>query len=158
MLKRLVVLLSLAVACSGARPPAPTPSPALAAGAVEPQGTPLPPTKGIPGERGSLALSADTRPRDQAMLGDFVRARTAQLNFWYTEALANKPGLAGSVAVAVTITGQGDVTDVRVIKRSWDGPAAVALEDCIGARIRSWKFPRADAPVGTYPFSLSFTK
>jgi hypothetical protein len=170
MQMRLAVLVPLVIACSHARPaetaPAPRarPTSEVNAATVEPQGTPRSTSvASVPGERGSPLLPTADAPRPDAArslaeLGDFVRARSAQLNFCYTEALSGTPKLAGSVSVAVTITSTGDVTDVKVIKRSWDGPGTKALEQCIGNKIRSWKFPRADVPVGTYPFSLSFTK
>ena len=96
--------------------------------------------------------------RNPATIGDFVRTRSAQMNFCYQEALVTNPTLAGAVAVAVTITSAGDVTQADVIKRSWSGKGTEALESCIRARVRTWKFPASDAPTGTYPFSLSFTR
>jgi hypothetical protein len=96
--------------------------------------------------------------RDLATLGEFVRAHTAQMNFCYQEALVSTPNLAGAVALAVTITSEGDVTDVRVTRRSWTGKPNENFESCIRAKVRSWKFPPTDAPVGTFPLSLSFTR
>jgi TonB family protein len=92
------------------------------------------------------------------MIGSFARARSAQMNFCYTEALAENPKLAGAVAVALTITSAGDVTEAEVVRRSWSGRGTDVLEACILARVRTWKFQESDAPTGTYPFSLSFTK
>ena len=80
------------------------------------------------------------------------------MNFCYEEALVADPKLAGAIAVAVTITSTGDVTDANVTKRSWSGKGSETLEACVRARVKTWKFPASDAPTGTYPFSLSFTK
>ena len=96
--------------------------------------------------------------RNPSTIGDFVRTRSAQMNFCYEEALVANPKLAGAIAVAVTITSAGDVTDASVTKRSWSGKGSEVLEQCVRARVRTWKFPASEAPTGTYPFSLSFTK
>ena len=105
------------------------------------------------------SASASSAPgRNPTTIGDFVRTRSAQMNFCYEEALVANPKLAGAIAVAVTITSAGDVTDASVTNRSWSGKGSDVLESCVRARVKSWKFPASDAPTGTYPFSLSFTK
>jgi len=96
--------------------------------------------------------------RSPESIGEFVRARSAQMNFCYEEALVVNPKLAGALAVAVTITSGGDVTEASITKRSVMGKGSQQLEDCVRARVKTWRFPSSDAPTGTYPFSVSFTK
>lgn len=110
-------------------------------------------------KRSNAGTAAESAPgRSLATIGDFVRMRTAQMNFCYEEALTTNPKLAGAIAVAITITSAGDVTNADVTKRSWSGKGTDEVEACVRARVRTWKFPASDAPTGTYPFSLSFTK
>ena len=96
--------------------------------------------------------------RSPETIGEFVRARSAQMNFCYEEALIVNPKLAGALSVAVTITSGGDVADASITKRSVSGKGSQQLEECVRARVKTWKFPSSDAPTGTYPFSVSFTK
>jgi len=169
MMHRLLPLLpALAVACSRAAPPNTSVPPQAAKLAVEQQGS----AAASPGVAASTSAGAPPAAaaaaprevysagsvRDVSALGNFVRSRSAQMNYCYKEALARNPKLAGAVGVAITITGSGDVADVNVVRRSWSGPGTEQLEGCIRSTIRAWKFPSADAPLGTYPFSLSFTK
>jgi hypothetical protein len=96
--------------------------------------------------------------RSADLFGEYVRSRSAQMNFCYKEALNAYPKLAGAINLAVTIASSGDVTRVEVTKRSWSGPGTEQVEGCIRAKIRAWKFPASEAPTTTFPFTLSFTK
>jgi hypothetical protein len=97
--------------------------------------------------------------RNVADLGDYVRSRNSQLQFCYQEyGLKVNPGLAGSVSVAVTLTGAGSVTGVDITRRTWSGPGASEAENCIRQRIAGWKFPPSDQGGGTYSFAFSFSK
>lgn len=99
------------------------------------------------------------RGRDVSELGTFVREREAQLRNCYTQyGLAANPNLAGTINVAITITGSGNVTGVNITSRTWGGAGASAAESCIVGRIRSWKFPSSDLGGGTYAFPFNFTK
>jgi hypothetical protein len=92
-------------------------------------------------------------------LGDYVRGRNSQLQFCYSEyGLKTNPQLAGSVAVAVTLTSDGGVTNVDITKRTWSGPGASEAESCIKQRISGWKFPSSEHGGGTYAFSFSFSR
>ncbi|HVE78637.1 MAG TPA: AgmX/PglI C-terminal domain-containing protein [Gemmatimonadaceae bacterium] len=95
--------------------------------------------------------------RDVSELGTFVRSRESQLRFCYVEqGLKVNPNLAGTVTVAVTLTGGGNVTGVNITNRSWSGPGASEAESCIRNRVREWRFPAGDAG-GTYSFPFNFT-
>jgi hypothetical protein len=97
--------------------------------------------------------------RNVADLGDYVRGRNSQLQFCYSEyGLKVNPQLAGSVAVAVTLTSDGSVTGVDITKHTWSGPGVAEAESCIKQRISGWKFPSSDRGGGTYSFSFSFSR
>jgi hypothetical protein len=97
--------------------------------------------------------------RDVSDLGTFVRSRESQLRFCYVEqGLKVNPSLAGTVNVAISLTGSGNVTGVDIRSRTWSGPGSAEAEQCIVSRIRSWKFPSSAAGGGTYSFPFNFTK
>jgi hypothetical protein len=97
--------------------------------------------------------------RDVGELGQFVRSRESQLRFCYQEyGLKANPSLAGTVTVAISLTGSGDVTGVNITNRTWSGPGASEAESCIRSKIESWRFPASDAGGGTYSFPFNFTK
>jgi hypothetical protein len=97
--------------------------------------------------------------RNVADLGDYVRGRNSQLQFCYSEyGLKVNPQLAGSVAVAVTLTSEGSVTGVDITKHTWSGPGSAEAESCIKQRISGWKFPSSEHGGGTYSFSFSFSR
>lgn len=107
-----------------------------------------------------IAAPMDAGPgRDVSELGTFVRSRESQLRFCYVEhGLKVNPSLAGTINVAITMTGSGSVTDVDVTSRTWGGNGSSAAEQCIVQRIRSWKFPPSPAGGGTYSFPFNFTR
>lgn len=97
--------------------------------------------------------------RDVSELGSFVRSRESQLRFCYVEyGLKANPSLAGTVTVAITLTGSGTVTGADITNRTWSGSGASEAESCIQGKIRSWKFPSSAAGGGTYSFPFNFTK
>ena len=96
--------------------------------------------------------------RDVSDLGTFVRSRESQLRYCYTErGLKQNPNLAGTITVAITLTGAGNVTAADVTSRTWSGAGAADAESCIRSRIRSWKFPSDSRGGGTYAFPFNFT-
>ena len=97
--------------------------------------------------------------RDVGELGQFVRSRESQLRFCYQEyGLKANPSLAGTVTVAISLTGSGDVTGVNITNRTWSGAGASEAESCIRNKIESWRFPSSDAGGGTYSFPFNFTR
>jgi hypothetical protein len=97
--------------------------------------------------------------RDVGELGAFVRSRESQLRFCYVEyGLKANPSLAGTINVAITLTGTGNVTGVQVNSRTWGGAGSSEAESCIRSRIRGWKFPASSAGGGTYSFPFNFTR
>jgi hypothetical protein len=97
--------------------------------------------------------------RDVGELGQYVRSRESQLRFCYQEyGLKTNPSLAGTINVAITLTGSGNVTDVDINSRTWGGAGASETESCIRGKIQSWRFPSSSAGGGTYSFPFNFTK
>jgi hypothetical protein len=97
--------------------------------------------------------------RDVGELGTAVRSHDSQLKFCYDEyGLKVNPGLAGSVTLAITLTGAGAVTNVAVTRRTWSGPGATESESCILGKARDWRFPASTAGGGTFEFSFNFTR
>jgi hypothetical protein len=97
--------------------------------------------------------------RNVAELGNYVRGRQSQLQFCYQEfGLKVNPQLAGTVGVAVTLTGAGKVTGVDITRRTWSGPGSAEAERCIRERVMGWSFPPSDQGGGSYSFSFVFSK
>jgi hypothetical protein len=97
--------------------------------------------------------------RDVGELGTAVREHESQLRFCYDEyGLKVNPDLAGSVTVAITLTGSGSVTNAVVSRRTWSGPGAAPAEGCIVQKARAWRFPVSSAGGGTFEFSFNFSK
>ncbi len=97
--------------------------------------------------------------RDVGALGDFVRSRESQLRFCYVEyGLKANPSLAGTIDVAITITGSGSVSNAAITSRTWGGAGASEAESCIRSKIESWRFPSSSSGAGTYSFPFNFTK
>ena len=96
--------------------------------------------------------------RDVPALGDYVRSRQAQLQSCYTQqGLTVNPKLAGTINVAITMTGSGGVTGVDATAGSMSGAGTPEVTSCIESKIRGWRFPSSDAGGGTYSFPFSFT-
>ena len=71
---------------------------------------------------------------------------------------ADRPSLAGTVNVAVTLTGAGNVTGVNITNHTWSGAGSQETEACIKQKILGWHFPSSDQGGGTYSFSFVFSK
>jgi TonB family protein len=93
-------------------------------------------------------------PKD--LINAVVQRNRAQIRACYDAALQRNPNLRGKVTVAFTIDPNGRVTYAGV-KESTIGDSG--LENCIIARVKSWQFPKPEAPVITevsaYPFYLN---
>ena len=97
--------------------------------------------------------------RDVGELGTSVREHESQLRFCYDEyGLKLNPALAGSVTIAITMTGGGSVTNAAVSRRTWSGPGSAETESCVLQKVREWRFPSSSAGGGTFEFSFNFTK
>jgi TonB family protein len=86
-----------------------------------------------------------------------VRERHLLLQFCYESARAAQPGLAGTATVSLLLDDQGGVQDALVERRSWSGDGS-AVEDCVLAKVRRWRFPTAEEPeASSQTFTLIFS-
>ncbi len=111
------------------------------------------------GQKGEAAISIVSE-NIQVLSGlskDLIEATVnryrSQIRGCYDAALTRNPKVKGKVTMAFVISPQGVVKTVNV-KESTVGDGG--LEQCIASRIRSWQFPKPEAPVDTdvaaYPF------
>ena len=91
-------------------------------------------------------------------VGTFVRGREPELRFCYEESLKVNPSLAGSVTVAITLSGGGAISDARVTRRTWSGRGAAEAEACMLRAISAWRLAGPGRGSGTYSFPFSFTR
>ena len=91
-------------------------------------------------------------------MGDFVRSRNPQLQFCYEETRAKNPKLAGSATIGVLLAPDGSVTRADVLSRSWKGGGADEVEECVLAKVKTWKFPTDGSTARPYSFSAVFTR
>ena len=94
---------------------------------------------------------------DRDAIAAVINRNLGQVRFCYEQGLQGDPNLSGRVAVDFTIGGNGAVKLANVGNSSLN---AKSIEDCIVARLKSWKFP---LPMGgvdvqvSYPFVLRRT-
>src|SRR5687767_11503461 len=91
--------------------------------------------------------------------GNFVRARSPQLQFCYEDTRAASPYLAGSATIAVTLGPSGNVLNADIIRRTWSGKGSEVVEACVLSRVRGWRFPAIGTDeVLTHSFAVIFTR
>lgn len=111
------------------------------------------------GQKGEAAISIVSE-NIQVLSGlskDLIEATVnryrSQIRGCYEAALTRNPKTKGKVVMSFTISPQGVVKTANVKESS---VADGGLEQCIASRIRSWQFPKPEAPVDTdvaaYPF------
>lgn len=93
-------------------------------------------------------------PKD--VINAVVQRHRAEIRACYDAALQRNPGLRGKVVIAFSIQPNGIVSAASVKESSLgDG----GIENCITSRVRTWVFPKPEAPVVTevsaYPFYLN---
>ena len=129
----------------------------ISAGCVTPPPAKVVATPG-PAPRTSAAR-APAPSNGSPAFGNFVRARSPQLQFCYEDTRAASPSLAGSATVAVTIGPEGNVLNADIIRRSWAGTGSETVESCLLSRVRGWKFPPTNAEeLITHSFAVIFTR
>ena len=108
---------------------------------------------------GGTAAAMPKPSNGSPAFGNFVRSRTAQLQFCYEDTRAASPALAGSATVAVTLGAEGNVLNADIIRRSWSGKGADVVESCMLSRVRQWRFPATNATEAlTHSFAVIFTR
>lgn len=114
---------------------------------------------GLKGEHAISIISENVQvlsglPKD--VINAVVQRHRAEIRACYDAALQRNPNLRGKVVAAFTIQPNG-VVSYAGVKESTVGDGG--LENCITARIRTWMFPKPEAPVVTevsaYPFYLN---
>ncbi|MBY0370757.1 AgmX/PglI C-terminal domain-containing protein [bacterium] len=93
-------------------------------------------------------------PKD--VINEVVQRHRSEIRACYDAALQRNPGLRGKVVVAFNIAPNG-IVQTASVKESTLGDAG--LGNCIVSRVKSWVFPKPEAPVVTevsaYPFYLN---
>jgi TonB family protein len=112
------------------------------------------------GDFGPPVTMANAPSAGSPAFGNFVRSREPQLQFCYADTRAANPELAGSATVAVTLAADGNVLDAGIIRRSWFGKGSDVVENCLLARVRSWRFPpnQLDDQKQVLSFAVVFTR
>ena len=91
--------------------------------------------------------------------GNFVRARSPQLQFCYEDTRTSSPYLAGSATIAVTLGPSGNVLNADIIRRTWSGKGSEVVESCVLSRVRAWRFPATNTDeLLTHSFAVIFTR
>jgi outer membrane biosynthesis protein TonB len=114
---------------------------------------------GIKGEHAISIISENVQvlsglPKD--VINAVVQRHRSEIRACYDAALQRNPNLRGKVSMAFNIQPNG-VVSYAAVKESSLGDAG--LEGCIVSRVKTWLFPKPEAPVVTevtaYPFYLS---
>ena len=99
---------------------------------------------------------AKAAAHDSATVAALVAAHEDELAECYRQfGLRYNPELAGPLALGIEASDSGTVTGVRVVHRSWDGPAPADVEQCVRTNVRGWRFTPAAAD--TIALTLRFT-
>jgi hypothetical protein len=73
-----------------------------------------------------------------------------------THGLRVNPDLSGTVEIAATVLGAGRVDSVAITRSNLRGAGRDAVESCITAMVRNWRFERGPyaTEIIVYPFDL----
>ncbi|MFN2399409.1 MAG: AgmX/PglI C-terminal domain-containing protein [Gemmatimonadaceae bacterium] len=116
----------------------------------------------------AIVPKRDSTPSDKKIdlpLGELVipaallNDRNGQVQYCYRQVgFKYDSQLAGQLIVRVTLGDGGTVSDVKVIRRNWDGVSAGEVESCIRALIREWTFRPNDPSLagGSTEFTFTF--
>jgi hypothetical protein len=93
-------------------------------------------------------------PKD--VINEVVQRHRSEIRACYDAALQRNPGLRGKIVVAFNIAPNG-IVQTASVKENTLGDSAMGT--CIIARVKSWVFPKPEAPVVTevsaYPFYMN---
>ncbi len=129
----------------------------LTSACVSPKAARLETTPATPASPSKASASAPSN--GSPAFGNFVRARSPQLQFCYEDTRATSPYLAGSATIAVTLGPSGNVLNADIIRRTWSGKGSEVVEACVLARVRGWRFPAIETnEVLTHSFAVIFTR
>lgn len=114
---------------------------------------------GIKGEHAISIISENVQvlsglPKD--VINAVVQKYRSQIRACYDSALQRNPALRGKISIAFNIQPNG-IVSYSAVKESTIGDRG--LEECIVSRVRTWVFPKPEAPVVTevtaFPFYLN---
>ncbi len=91
---------------------------------------------------------------DKEIIRRVIKQHISQIRYCYERELQRTPGLFGKVATKFTISASGSVQSAQVSESTLKNRA---VEQCITARIRTWKFPKPKGGgivIVKYPFIL----
>lgn len=91
---------------------------------------------------------------DKALIAAVVQANIGQIKHCYERQLLVDNSLAGKVVAGWVIDAQGSVSDTSIKKTTLN---STPVENCIQARIKTWKFPQPKGGgkvIVSYPFLL----
>lgn len=92
-------------------------------------------------------------PLDRDIVRRIVRAHINEVRYCYNQGLEEDHRLAGRVVIDFEVLANGSVGTAAVGKSTLPDPA---VNTCIAAAVRRWKFPAAAAATKiSYPFELS---
>lgn len=131
---------------------------AAAAGCVGGSAHPSPPLEPSLASHVTVPAASNLPSRSTEDIGALVRARQPQLHFCYQEGLTRNPQLAGSATVAIAIAGNGRISQVEIVGRSWQGSGVQETESCVVAMVARWTFPPSAIDESIHSFLLSFTR
>jgi len=129
----------------------PTPEPELAQSGSGAAASGAAPRSGSSASPQPVYLSGETITETDVV--EVVHRRKGQVRACYEKELKSDPELAGTVAVAWTVTASGGVSRVRILA---NGTGNRDIESCIVRTIGSWSFPTGEVGVDIeYPFRFS---
>lgn len=92
-------------------------------------------------------------PLDRDIVRRIVRAHINEVRYCYNQGLQENDRLAGRIVIDFEVLANGSVGTAAVGKSTLPDPA---VNTCIAAAVRRWKFPAAAAATKiSYPFELS---
>jgi hypothetical protein len=91
---------------------------------------------------------------DKEIIRRVIKNHIAQIRYCYEKELVRTPGLFGKVTMEFIIKGDGSVSDAKVKETTLK---SAEVERCMGAKIRTWTFPKPKGGgivIVKYPFVL----
>lgn len=89
---------------------------------------------------------------DKELIRQVIKKNVTQVRFCYEQQLIELPTLSGKVAVKFVIAPDGSVSSAQAVENT---SGNLAFQNCIAARVRTWRFPKPKgngSVIVTYPF------
>jgi len=99
----------------------------------------------------------ETMVRAKDSVTALVRAHGEELAECYRQyGLRYNPDLAGPLSLGLEVSDSGTVANVKVTRRTWDGPAPADVEQCVRTSVREWRFAPAEPATEMIALTLQF--